>query len=156
MRAISQGRRNSYAAHPFRVCLIVRDVFGFDDPHALAALLHDTIEDTTTDFDDLEERYGREVATWVAHLTQDKACPTTNANRRTSTGSCKPHGKCRYGKLADMFDNLLDSGHVPKEKRVQRSNVQNALQGAQPTNGAEAQSQSRRCERLIDEFAAPV
>ena len=36
-----------YVAHPFRVCLIVRHIFGIDDPAFLsAALLHDTIEDT--------------------------------------------------------------------------------------------------------------
>src|SRR6476660_6714705 len=65
-----------YAAHPFRVCLIVRHVFGIDDPDTLtAALLHDTIEDTTTDFDDLEKQFGVKVAGWVAALTQDKRLP---------------------------------------------------------------------------------
>ena len=45
-----------YFSHPVRVCLVVRHVFGFDDPRMLAAaLLHDTIEDTTTDCDDLIE-----------------------------------------------------------------------------------------------------
>src|SRR3954452_4870360 len=65
-----------YAAHPFRVCLIVRHVFGIDDPEVLpAALLHDTIEATTTDFDDLEERFGARVVGWVAHLSKDTRLP---------------------------------------------------------------------------------
>src|SRR5438552_6042427 len=63
-----------YASHPFRVCLVVRDIFGFTDPRMLiTALLHDTIEDTTTDFDDIEKQYGREIAQWVAQLTKNKA-----------------------------------------------------------------------------------
>jgi guanosine-3',5'-bis(diphosphate) 3'-pyrophosphohydrolase len=46
-----------YVAHPFRACMTVRDVFGIEDPVVLAAtVLHDTIEDTTTDYDDLAER----------------------------------------------------------------------------------------------------
>jgi (p)ppGpp synthase/HD superfamily hydrolase len=65
-----------YIAHPFRVCLIVRHVFGFADPEMLtAALLHDTVEDTTTDRDDLIERFGPKVAGWVAALSKDKRLP---------------------------------------------------------------------------------
>src|SRR5438105_15294390 len=65
-----------YVSHVFRVCLVVRDLFGFDDPRMLmTALLHDTIEDTTTDFDDIEKSHGPEIARWVALLTKNKALP---------------------------------------------------------------------------------
>lgn len=57
---VRKDGRTPYTAHPFRVCLVVRHVFGHDDPRMLqAALLHDTIEDTTTDYDDLAERLRR-------------------------------------------------------------------------------------------------
>src|SRR5262245_47291713 len=62
-----------YVSHVFRVCLIVRHVFGVSDPRVLtAAVLHDTIEDTTTDYDDVAARFGEEVASWVAALSKDK------------------------------------------------------------------------------------
>src|SRR6516225_8090826 len=65
--------KTPYASHVFRVCLVLRDVFNIDDRPALtAAVLHDTIEDTTTDFDDLAETFGEEVAEWVAMLSKDK------------------------------------------------------------------------------------
>src|SRR6186997_1083784 len=65
-----------YVSHPFRVCLIVRDLFGFDDIRMLmAALLHDVIEDTNTDFDDVAEVFGPEVAEWAAALSKDKRLP---------------------------------------------------------------------------------
>src|SRR2546421_13103378 len=65
-----------YASHPFRVCLVTRHVFGIDDPQVLtAAVLHDTVEDTTTDYDDLREHFGQEVAGWVALLSKDKRQP---------------------------------------------------------------------------------
>src|SRR5712691_11794908 len=65
-----------YVSHVFRVCLIVRDLFGFDDPRMLcAALLHDTVEDTTIDFDDLAAKFSVEVARWVALLSKDKRLP---------------------------------------------------------------------------------
>src|SRR5207249_11061268 len=68
--------RTPYVSHVFRVCLILRHVFGLDDSQALtAAALHDTVEDTTTDFDDVEESFGRDVAEWVAALSKDKRLP---------------------------------------------------------------------------------
>src|SRR5438132_11061847 len=71
-----------YVSHVFRACLVVRHVFGFDDERMLtAALLHDTIEDTTTDFDDVTERFGPEVAAWVACLSKDKRLPDDQRER---------------------------------------------------------------------------
>src|SRR6266702_142461 len=73
---LRKDKQTPYVSHVFRVCLILRDLFGFDDPRILcAAMLHDTIEDTTTDFDDLAERFSPEVAEWVALLTKDKRLP---------------------------------------------------------------------------------
>ncbi len=52
-----------YIVHPHAVAMTVRHVFGCDDEVTLAiALLHDTIEDTTVDYDDLLEAFGPEVA----------------------------------------------------------------------------------------------
>src|SRR5690242_17242449 len=70
---IRKDRVTPYAAHPFRVCTIVQQVFGIHDRGVLiAAVLHDTIEDTTTDRDDLVKAFGPEVAEWVALLSKDK------------------------------------------------------------------------------------
>src|SRR6516225_7915152 len=71
-----KDNQTPYASHPFRVCLVVRQLFGVDDPKVLmAAVLHDTVEDTNTDCDDLIEKFGPEVADWVAQLSKDKRLP---------------------------------------------------------------------------------
>src|SRR5260370_39562517 len=68
--------RTPYVSHVYRVCLIVRQIFGVDDVSVLtAAVLHDTVEDTTTDFDDLAKEFGSEVAGWGAALSKDKRLP---------------------------------------------------------------------------------
>src|SRR5689334_23515001 len=65
-----------YFAHPVRVALVVRHVFDVADETALtAALLHDLIEDTKTDYDDLFEEFGRDVADAVAALSKDSRLP---------------------------------------------------------------------------------
>lgn len=111
--------RTPYAAHTFRVCLIVRHVFGIEDPNVLAAaLLHDTIEDTTTDCDDLIEQFGPQIAQWVRALTKDKRLPDVEREelyvRELAAGGWQVH----VLKLADIFDNLIDSRHLGEAGRV--------------------------------------
>src|SRR5262249_44001884 len=71
-----------YIEHPRGVMAIVRDEFGVSDPDTLAAaLLHDTIEDTATDYDEILDRFGRKVADLVAVLTKDKRLPEAKRER---------------------------------------------------------------------------
>jgi guanosine-3',5'-bis(diphosphate) 3'-pyrophosphohydrolase len=108
-----------YASHVFRVCLIAKHVFGIDDRSALmAAALHDTIEDTTTDFDDLEKRFGREVAEWVAVLSKDKRLPEPEREKAYVDGLAKAPWQVKVCKLADVFDNLTDSRRSPTDQRA--------------------------------------
>jgi (p)ppGpp synthase/HD superfamily hydrolase len=108
-----------YAAHPFRVCMVVREVFGFDDPRMLiAALLHDTIEDTTTDFDEVAERYGSEIASWVGYLTKDKRMPDAERERDYIIKIKSAPWQVQVCKLADIFDNLMDIPQLPADRRA--------------------------------------
>ncbi len=106
-----------YASHVFRVCLVVRHVFGFDDVRMLiAALLHDTIEDTTTDFDDIVQGFGPEIAEWVACLTKDKRLPEEERERDYSKRLQEAPWQVHVCKLADIYDNLMDSQGLPRER----------------------------------------
>src|SRR5215467_4740242 len=107
-----------YVSHVFRVCLVVRHVFGVDDPRVLtAAVLHDTIEDTTTDYDDLREQFGDDVASWVAALSKDKRRQEDEREGEYMAELARSPWQVQVCKLADIFDNLLDSSHMPAEKR---------------------------------------
>jgi (p)ppGpp synthase/HD superfamily hydrolase len=109
-----------YAAHPFRVCLIVRHVFQIDDPDILTvALLHDTIEDTTTDYDDLVKLFGEHVARGVAALSKDKRLAEDEREPAYMATLSAAEPAVKVAKLADMFDNLSDSVHLSPEKRHQ-------------------------------------
>src|SRR5437016_5034693 len=106
--------RTPYASHVFRVCLIVRQVFEIDDASVLtAAVLHDTLEDTTTDFDDLEEEFDERVAGWVADLSKDKRLPEAEREKEYEARLAKSPWQVKVCKLADTFDNLMDSTHMP-------------------------------------------
>jgi guanosine-3',5'-bis(diphosphate) 3'-pyrophosphohydrolase len=107
-----QTRRDGktpYVAHVFRVALTVRDVFGCDDQVCLAAaLLHDTIEDTGTDFDEIAEAFGDEVARCVAALTKNMALPEQEREAEYDTRLARADWRARLVKLADQYDNLCD------------------------------------------------
>jgi guanosine-3',5'-bis(diphosphate) 3'-pyrophosphohydrolase len=111
--------KTPYASHAFRVCLILRHVFGITDERILtAAVLHDTVEDTTTDYDDLHERFGAEVAEWVGILSKDKRLRENEREAAYMAGLAKAPWQVKACKLADMLDNLLDSTHLRADQRT--------------------------------------
>ena len=62
-----------YVNHCIAVARILSEEGGVNDPVVCAAaLLHDTIEDTTTTKQELEEGFGSEIAEIVAEVTDDK------------------------------------------------------------------------------------
>lgn len=108
-----------YASHPFRVCLVVREVFGVEDPAVLtAAVLHDTIEDTNTDHDDIAEKFGPQVAGWVGALSKDKRLPEPEREAAYAEGLRRAPWQVKVCKLGDVYDNLLDSSSTDPHKQA--------------------------------------
>jgi guanosine-3',5'-bis(diphosphate) 3'-pyrophosphohydrolase len=115
---LRKDNKTPYVSHVFRVCLVVRHVFGFDDPRMLAAaILHDTIEDTNTDFDDIADVFGPEVAGWVAALTQDMRMSQDEREEAYRRVLAAADWQVKVCKLADVYDNLGDSRHLSPDGR---------------------------------------
>jgi (p)ppGpp synthase/HD superfamily hydrolase len=115
---LRKDKETPYVSHVVRVCLILRERFGFDDPRMLtAALLHDTIEDTTTDFDDLAEEFSPEIASWVALLTKNKSLEEAEREANYLKGLQSAPWQVQACKLADVYDNLLDLKNLDAAKR---------------------------------------
>jgi guanosine-3',5'-bis(diphosphate) 3'-pyrophosphohydrolase len=111
--------KTPYSSHVFRVCLILRDFLGVIDADTVtAALLHDTIEDTTTDFDDIEESWGTTVGGIVAALTKDSRLPEQEREAVYEATICASSWQVRVCKIADVIDNLLDSESLPPGNRL--------------------------------------
>jgi (p)ppGpp synthase/HD superfamily hydrolase len=99
-----------YFAHCVRVALVVTDVFRCHDELALcAALLHDTIEDTTADYDDIEEAFGRPVADVVSALTKNMLLPERRREKDYDARLARADWRARLVKLADAYDNYIDA-----------------------------------------------
>ena len=102
---------------------ILRDEFGVTDLDTLAAgLLHDTIEDTATDYDEVSERFGKRVADTVATLTKDKRLPEAKRERDYFAQLARAPLPVRLCKIADSLHNVRDSdaSHRPKAAKKAR------------------------------------
>lgn len=111
-----------YVAHPYRVCLTLSQVFGIDDSATLcAALLHDLIEDTTVDYDDILEEFGEEVADLVAGMSKDMRLPDDLREAAYDEQIRSGSWKLRAIKLADAYDNLFDCTESRRIKAIAKA-----------------------------------
>lgn len=74
----------------------------------IAALLHDTVEDTDTTFEEIETQFGTEVCKIVKELTDDKSLPKVERKRLQIENAPKCSHKAKLIKLADKLYNLRD------------------------------------------------
>src|SRR4029453_9476402 len=111
-----------YVEHPRAVMTILRDEFGVTDVAPPAAgLLHDTIEDTATDYDEVSERFGRRVADYVAVLTKDKRLPEAKRERVYFAQLARAPLAVRLCKIADSLHNVRDSDASHRPKAAKRA-----------------------------------
>lgn len=102
--------KTPYFAHPVRVMTIAAQVLGVTDPEVLAAaVLHDTVEDTDTDRDDIASRFGERVAGIVIHLTKDRRLPEAEREDRYFASLADAPVEVKLCKVSDTIDNLIDS-----------------------------------------------
>ncbi len=102
--------KTPYIAHPFRVAMTMRDIFGETDQEALAAaVLHDTIEDTTTDYENLSERFGEVVADTVAAVSKDMRLREDVREREYDEQLGRAGWRARLIKLCDVYDNMAET-----------------------------------------------
>lgn len=143
--------RTPYVAHPFRVAMTVRHVFEIEDPVALcAALLHDVIEDTTADYDDIEREFGEAVATAVAALTKDMRLPDDKREPEYDAQISAASWQARAVKLADVYDNLCDC-HTGAMRRSAALKAHRAIECA--GQSAELAHAIGKLEALLEETA---
>lgn len=86
--------------------LLAEATDGADTNLIMAGLLHDTVEDTETTFDDLEREFGPDVAGLVREVTDDKSQPKAERKRRQIQSAPQASDRAKMLKLADKISNL--------------------------------------------------
>ncbi len=157
---VNQARkdgRTPYVAHPFRVAIVVSNVFNVHDPIILSgALLHDVIEDTPADYDDVYYACGTEVADIVAAMTKDMRLPDAEREPAYDRQLSEGDWRVKLVKLADVYDNLCDSTPGNQRQRCV-DKARRAISIALDDGDERLAEPVERLRDLISEFSrAPV
>lgn len=103
-----------YINHPLELACLLARVGGVDDVEVLiAAVLHDTVEDTETTHAELVERFGSRVADIVAEVTDDKSLFKVDRKRLQIEHAPHMSPEAALVKLADKTCNLHDVANRP-------------------------------------------
>jgi GTP pyrophosphokinase len=113
-----------YVSHVVEVCRILLDLLDtrLDTPLACAGLLHDVVEDTPVTLEEVEKRFGREVAALVGGVTKlsglhfDSREAEQAENFRRMVLSMARDLRVIFVKLADRLHNMRTIQYLRPEK----------------------------------------
>ena len=101
--------RIPYINHPLKVCKLIADCEETEIDLLLAAILHDTIEDTNTLPSDISDRYGVEVANIVLEVTDNMKLPE---KERKELQVSKASGLSRNAKIIKIADKICNMNDI--------------------------------------------
>ena len=102
-----------YINHPIDVAARLVDA-GVDDPLVLsAAILHDTVEDTSVTPEEIEVAFGPRIHDLVAAVTDDKTLPKEERKRLQVVHAPGLDSDAKVIKVADKTSNARDVGFTP-------------------------------------------
>jgi len=103
-----------YINHPIELANVLWHEGGVDDPVVVAAaLLHDTVEDTETSWQELRGEFGDEIADIVLEVTDVKWLKKIVRKRLQVARARHSSKRARLVKLADKICNLRDIAARP-------------------------------------------
>jgi len=129
MKAHGQQTRASgdpYFSHPLEVAAILTDL-KLDDATIVAAVLHDTIEDTETTREEIDRLFGEQIGKLVDGLTKIEKLDLVSKQARQGENFRKlllavaDDVRVLLVKLADRLHNMRTLHFVPQDKRARIS-----------------------------------
>lgn len=130
MEAHSGMRRRSgepYIFHPLEVAEICVSEIGLGTTSIVAALLHDVVEDTDYELDDIERLFGKKVAVIIDGLTKiagvfDHGSSQQAENFRKMLLTLSHDVRVILIKLADRLHNMRTLESMPRNKQLKIAN----------------------------------
>ncbi len=125
---VGQQRKSGedFIAHPVGVAKICAGL-GLDTETLCAALLHDTVEDTSASIDEVREQYGETVASLVDGVTKLTGITFQSRddqqaeNYRKMIVAMAQDVRVILIKLADRLHNMRTIGAMTKQKQIEKS-----------------------------------
>ena len=148
-----------YINHPLEVANVLANIGKVEDFDVLiAAILHDTVEDTGTTKEEITELFGAKVCGYVLEVTDDKSLPKDQ--RKQLQVEHAPHLStgAKLIKLGDKISNITDVINNPpagwsKERRLEYINWgKNVVDGLRDAN----ENLEKHFDELIEKAKAEI
>ena len=124
-----------------------------------AAWLHDTIEDTDTDFDVIKDRFGKRIADIVVSVTKDNRLPRKQREIKYAKNLKTANSKAKLVKIADILANVNDAPNAgknaqwEKQQFVKKSKYWSYVSDVKPGNFAELSWVKIEWKRLQEKYS---
>ncbi len=92
-----------------------------------AGWLHDTIEDTDTDYDEIHEKFNKKIADCVASVTKDTRLIKQKQEKAYISQLKKASWQAKVVKLGDIIANFKDLPNAKYDFITQKSKVKNKI-----------------------------
>ncbi|HEY9774720.1 MAG TPA: HD domain-containing protein [Planktothrix sp.] len=103
-----------YINHPIEVATILSTVGSVQDASTLAAaILHDTVEDTDTTPEEIENEFGSDIRKIVMECTDDKTLGKQDRKRAQIETAPHKSGQAKLVKMADKISNVSAMASLP-------------------------------------------
>lgn len=145
------GGEVPYTVH---LCQVAMEVMSFpseaDDFTICCALLHDTLEDTSTTYQDLEASFGKEVAQGVQALTKNESLPKSEQMNDSLRRILQQPRQVGMVKMGDRIINMGEPPHywTDEKRRHYRLEAESIWEHLSPTHSG----LSRRLRQRIDDY----
>ena len=115
-----------YIFHPLAVAQICVEEIGLGTTSIISALLHDVVEDTEMEIEDIERPFGKKVARIIDGLTKisdvfDSSTSQQAENFRKMLLTLSDDVRVILVKLADRLHNMRTLGSMPRHKQIRVS-----------------------------------
>lgn len=126
LEAHKEMRRKSgepYIYHPLEVAMVCVEEIGLGTTSIIAALLHDVVEDTDLELEDIEREFGHKVMTIIDGLTKisgvfDYGSSQQAENFRKMLLTLSDDVRVILIKLADRLNNMRTLASMPRNKQL--------------------------------------
>lgn len=123
---VKRASGEPYYQHPLEVAKIMAEEFNLDDISVAAALLHDTVEDTSVTLADIEELFGATVKHIIDGLTKITGVFENRDTKQAETFmklllSMAEDIRVVLIKFADRLHNMRTIQHLPKQRQLNKA-----------------------------------
>ncbi len=115
-----KGDDSSYICHPLEVAQILAHADIRDTDVLIAAILHDTVEDTDASLEEITTKFGSKVARYVQEVSDDKTLPKLERKKLQLLHAVSISRGAQLIKLADKIHNCSDLEKTPPKGWTQK------------------------------------